>query len=93
MDLRFHRDPETGDAHCCAAHGVSESEVQEVLDQPLEDWPGRERARIALGHTEAGRYLQVIYVPDPEPGSVFVVTAYDLGPRARRALRRKLGKR
>ena len=28
-----------------------------------------------LGQTLAGRYLQVIYVPDDDPRSVFVVTA------------------
>lgn len=32
-------------------------------------------ARIALGQTDAGRYLRVIYVPYPEPDSVFVITA------------------
>jgi hypothetical protein len=31
----------------------------------------------------------VVYVPDPEPESVFVVTAYDLGPKAKRALQRR----
>jgi hypothetical protein len=49
----------------------------------------RTRARVALGQTEAGRYLKVIYVPDPEPGSVFVITACDLGPKALKALRRR----
>jgi len=44
---------------------------------------------VALGRTAAGRYLRVIYVPDPEPDSVFVITAYDLGPKAKRALRRR----
>lgn len=47
------------------------------------------RVRIALGQTEAGRYLKVVYVPDPMPGSVFVITAYDLGPKALKALRRR----
>jgi hypothetical protein len=28
--------------------------------------------------TASGRYLRVIYVPDPEPDSVFVITAYEL---------------
>ena len=46
-------------------------------------------ARIALGQTEAGRYLRVIYVPDPIPGSVAVITAYELGEKARKALRRR----
>jgi hypothetical protein len=31
----------------------------------------------------------VIYVPDPMPDSVFVVTAYQLGPKALSALRRR----
>jgi hypothetical protein len=33
----------------------------------LEDRPGREGARVALGQTRAGRYLRVIYVPDSQP--------------------------
>ena len=59
-------------------------------------WLDRWRiARVATDHgslsvkTEAGRYLRVIYVPDPTPGSVFVITAYDLGEKARKALRRR----
>ena len=72
-----------------AQHGVSEQEAREVLARPLEDRPGREGSRVALGQTAAGRYLRVIYVPDPEPDSVFVITAYDLGPKAKRALRRR----
>jgi hypothetical protein len=31
----------------------------------------------------------VIYVPDPEPDSVFVITAYELGMKAKKALRRR----
>ena len=31
----------------------------------------------------------MIYVIDPLPDSVFVITAYELGPKAKRALRRK----
>lgn len=92
MDLRFHRDPETGEAHC-RQHGVSEEEVRGVLEGPLEDWQGRKGARIALGQSEAGRYLQVVYAPDPDRDSVFVITAYPLGPVALRALRRRLGGR
>ena len=40
--------------------------------------PGRDGSRLAVGMTSGGRYLRVIYIPDPEPASVFVVTAYDL---------------
>ena len=88
MKIRFYKDPESDEAHM-AHHGVSEQEAREVLARPLEDRPGREGSRVALGRTAAGRYLRVIYVPDPEPDSVFVITAYDLGPKAKRALRRR----
>lgn len=61
----------------------------EVLGKPLEDRVGSEGCRVAVGQTEAGRYLRVIYVPDPQPDSAFVITAYDLGPKALKALRRR----
>ena len=70
-------------------HSVAEEEVEEVLARPMEDRAARDRSRIALGQTEAGRYLRVIYVPDPIPGSVFVITAYELGEKAQKALRRR----
>ena len=86
--LRFFIDPSTGEPHI-GGHGVTEAEVEEVLRRSIEDRPGSEGSRVALGQTEAGRYLKVIYVPDPDPGSVFVITAYDLGPKAKKALRRR----
>ena len=89
MKIRFYIDPETDEPHIYR-HGVEEVEVEDVLGRPLEDRPGREGARVALGKTRAGRYLRVIYVPDPQPVSVFVITAYQLGPKALRALRRRL---
>ena len=92
MELRFYIDPETHEPHIYG-HDVSEAEVEAVLGRPLEDRPGKEGARVALGQTQEGRYLRVIYVPDPSPGSIFVVTAYDLGPKARRALSRRLRKK
>jgi hypothetical protein len=70
-------------------HAVSEEEVEEVLRRPIEDRPGREGSRVALGRTQAGRYLRVIYVTDETPNSMFVVTAYQVGPKALRALRRR----
>jgi len=70
-------------------HDVTEAEVEDVLVRPIEDRPGSEGSRVAIGQTDAGRYLKVIYVPDPEPGSVFVITAYDLGPKALKALKRR----
>jgi hypothetical protein len=45
--------------------------------------------RMKLGRTSAGRYLQVIYSPDEEPKSIFVITAYELTGKAKRAYRRR----
>jgi hypothetical protein len=42
-----------------------------------------------LGRTAAGRYLQIIYSPDEVPGDVFVITAYELTGKAKRAYRRR----
>lgn len=88
MGVRFYLDRETGEPHI-HRHAVTEDEVQEVLVRPLEDRPGSEGSRVAVGQTRGGRYLRVIYVPDPEPDSLFVITAYELGPKALRALRRR----
>jgi hypothetical protein len=90
--LRFYEDPETGRPHI-HLHDVSEEEVEEVLERPLEDRPGAEGSRVALGQTRAGRFLRVIYVPDPMPESVFVITGYELSEKAKRALRRRRKKK
>ena len=92
MEIRFYIDPGTGDPHIYT-HGVDEDEAEDVLSRAFEDRPGREGSRIAVGQTRGGRYLRVIYVPDPSPGSIFVITAYDLGPKALRALKRRLKSR
>jgi len=88
VDVRYYIDPETEQPHIYP-HDVVEQEVEDVLRRPIEDRPGRDGSRVALGRTRAGRYLRVIYVPDPAPDSVFVITAYRLGPKALRALRRR----
>ena len=64
MDVRYYLDPDTGQPHIYG-HGVSEAEVESVLRHPGEDRPGRDDSRHALGQTDAGRYLRVVYVPDP----------------------------
>lgn len=92
VKIRFYLDPESGEPHV-GRHAVGEEEVRDVLARPLEDRPGHDGSRVALGQTAAGRYLRVIYVPDPEPDSVFVITAYELGPKAKRALRRRRGRK
>jgi hypothetical protein len=88
MNLRYYLDPTTGQPHILE-HDVDEREVQDVLETPGEDRPGRDGSRIAVGQTRAGRYLRVIYVPDPEPESVFVVTAYELKGKPLLAYRRR----
>ena len=88
MELRYYIDPETELPHIYR-HGVDEQDVEDVLRRPMEDRPGREGAHVAPGRSQAGRYLRVIYVPDTDPDSVFVITAYPLGPKAMRALRRR----
>lgn len=88
MELRFWNDPETELPHIYD-HGVTEEEVQQVMSRPGEEFPGRENSRIRLGQTFAGRYLQVVYVPDVGRASAFVVTAFELSPKAKRAYRRR----
>ncbi len=88
MNARFYIDPTTEQPHIYN-HNITEREVEDVLTQPGEDRPGREGSRVAIGRTTAGRYLRIIYVPDPEPESVFVITAYDLRGKPLTAYRRR----
>jgi hypothetical protein len=92
MKVRFYVDPETEAPHIYG-HGIDEEEVIHVLSNPGEDRPGREGSRVAIGKTRAGRYLRVIYVPDPEPESLFVITAYELRGKPLFAYRRRLRKK
>jgi len=39
--------------------GVTEHEALEVVTGPIEDRPGNDDARVAIGRTAAGRYLRV----------------------------------
>ncbi len=88
MQIRYYIEPTTGLPHIYK-HDVSEHEVEHILGRPFQDIRGRDDSRIAIGQTEEGRYLKVIYVPDAVPDSVFAVTAYELGPKAKRAIRRR----
>jgi hypothetical protein len=87
MRLRFYLDPETGLPHIYD-HGVTEDEVRQVLARPGSSSAGDRNSRIIMGQTLAGRYLKVVFVPDPTPGSGFVVTAYQLRGKALKAYRR-----
>jgi len=92
LNVSYFIDPETEQPHIYN-HGVSEVEVEEVLARPGEDRPGRDGSRVALGRTSGGQFLRVIYIPDPEPESVFVVTAYDLEGKPLLAYRRRMRRR
>ena len=92
MHARFYIDPATGAPHI-HNHAVAEEEVIEVLEKPGEDRAGLEGSRIALGQTASGRYLRVIYVPDREPDSVFVITSYELTGKPLAAYRRRRKKK
>ncbi len=89
MKIRFYLDPTAGLPHIYN-HNVDETEVERVLANPDEDRPGTRNSRVAIGHTDGGRILKVIYVRDPRPDSLFVVTAYELTGKPLVAFRRRM---
>ena len=92
MNIRYHEDDETGSPHIYR-HGITEKEVEEILRRPGDDRGVREGTRMAFGRTRSGRYLKVIYVPDPDGPGIFVVTAYPLTGKLLAAYRRRKRKR
>jgi hypothetical protein len=92
MELRFWIDPETGLPHILG-HGVTEQEVRQVFSRVGQEFPGRNHSRIRLGQTGAGRMLEVVYVPDAGGNAAFVVTAFELSPKAKRGFRRRQRRR
>ena len=72
---------------------MDEDEVMDILERPGEDRPGNDGSRVALGQTDEGRYLRVIYVADPKPESIFVITAYELTGKTLAAYRRRRRKK
>jgi hypothetical protein len=69
--VRFYIDPETSRPHILN-HGVLPAEVQSALRKPVEDRIGRNGSRVAIGKTDQGRYLKVIYAPGRISNAVFV---------------------
>ena len=92
MHFRYYLDPETGYPHIYK-HGVDEKEIEHILLNLGEDRPGRDGSRIAIGQTQSGRFLRVIYVPDVKPESAFVITAYELRGKPLQAYRRRMRRR
>ena len=87
IELRFWTDAETGLPHFFD-HGVTEDEVTEVLARPGLKRPAGGNSQSIMGQTSAGRYLKVVFVPDPDGQGGFVVTAYDLQGKGLKAYRR-----
>lgn len=88
MHVRYFIDPGTGQPHIYN-HDVGEDEVEDILENPDDDFHARQGSRIAVGQTRSGRYLRVVYSPDPGGRSVFVITAYPLTGQALAAFRRR----
>ena len=92
MNIRFLKNPETRLAHILD-HGVSEEEAHEVFGNPVEDGQARNGARAIIGRTRGGRIVRLVYVNDPEPESVFVITGMPVRQKALKALRRRMRRR
>jgi len=87
LKIRFYIDPETGEPHIYDP-GVDEDEVNDVLESPIYDTKTEGTSRTAIGQTRAGRYVLVIYTRDPEPKSLFVITARELRGNELKAFKR-----
>jgi hypothetical protein len=92
MKIRYNVDVDTGLPHVYR-HNVSEDEVEDVLRDPIERRRGEGDSQVLIGRTTQGRYLRVIVSLDRDGDGVFVITGYDLGVKAIKALRRRLKKR
>jgi hypothetical protein len=89
LGVRYYIDPATGQPHIYG-HGVTEEEVEQVLNGRNETYPSRNRSRIVEGQTLEGRYLKVVYLPS-QP--VYVITAYELTGNELAAFRRRMRRR
>jgi hypothetical protein len=84
VDIRYYIDPETQRPHMYRTAWRSRKS-KTCFDGPWRTGRG-EKDRVSLW---VGAKRGVIYAPDPIPDSVFVITAYRLGPKALRALPRR----
>ena len=92
MNIRFYIDPDTQQPHIYG-HGVSESEVLDVLWRPLDSRAGAGDSRVLIGRTRAGRVLRAIVSFDSDGEGVFVITAFEIQGKPLKALRRRLRRR
>jgi uncharacterized DUF497 family protein len=68
-------------------HGVWPEEAEWVVDHYRPCRAGKDKY-LTRGQTQAGRYLQVAFVIDPDD-AVFVIHARDLTEREKQAFRRR----
>jgi hypothetical protein len=87
MQVHFYINRATGEPHV-EDHGVEAWEAIDVLKNADMDYNGRNGTRVAVGQTQNGRFLRVIYRRLEGDDSRLVITAYDLPPKAKIALRR-----
>jgi len=73
-------DPE-GNVQHCAEHGVTQEEVEEVLQNATDADISRSSGRpVVFGDTSTGRHLMVAY-EEIDADTVYPVTAYDVPRR------------
>ena len=85
--IEFYVEPD-GTVHI-HRHAVSEDDVAEVLDNKPETRKEADGSQIALGMTLDGRFLRVVYLPNQESGTIFVITAFEPGRTTKRGWRRR----
>lgn len=76
-------DDPAGNAWHCAEHGLSQDEVEEVLQSAIDmDVSRATGLPVVFGETQSGRHLMVVFeLIDAE--SVYPVTAYEVPRRIR----------
>ncbi len=85
-------DPESGEPHI-HKHRVIEAEVEEVLAGVGLRWKVGDGKSVAVGQTDGGRFLQVVFIEAANlDGPIFVITAYPAKKELVAACRRRMRK-
>ena len=73
-------DPE-GNVQHCAEHGVTQEEVEEVLQNATDADLSRSSGQpVVFGDTSTGKHLMVVY-EEIDADTVYPITAYEVPPR------------
>jgi uncharacterized DUF497 family protein len=73
-------DPD-GNVQHCAEHGISEDEVEDILQKAADIDVSRTTGRpVVFGDTSTGRHLMVVYEETDEQ-TVYPITAYEVPRR------------